>query len=114
MTPYDYGMGGFVAGQLGASAGAKPEWVRTMFSLRQAYGDHSMGESVFTEFVQRVGNRQFETERAARTWLEQQVEAHAPTSGRSVHLWWRASAKPNNLPNPKSSGLSPEKGGSAQ
>jgi hypothetical protein len=114
MTPYDYGMGGFVAGQLGASAGAKPEWVRTMFSLRQAYGDHSMGESVFTEFVQRVGNRQFETERAARTWLEQQVEAHAPTSGRSVHLWWRASANPNNLPNPKSSGLSPEKGGSAQ
>jgi hypothetical protein len=114
MTPYDYGMGGFVAGQLGASAGAKPEWVRTMFSLRQAYGDHSMGESVYTEFVQRVGNRQFENEREARTWLEQQVETRAPTSGRSVHLWWRVSAKPNNLPNPKSLGLSPEKRGSAQ
>jgi hypothetical protein len=114
MTPYDYGMGGFVAGQLNASAGARPEWVRTMFSLRQAYGDHSMGESVFTEFVQRVGNRQFENEREARTWLEQQVETHAPTSGRSVHLWRRASAKPSNLSNPKSLGLSPEKGGSAQ
>lgn len=114
ITPYDYGMGGFVAGQLGASAGARPEWVRTMFSLRQAYGDHSMGESVFTDFVQRAGIRQFESERAARTWLEQQVEARAPTSGRSVHLWWRASARPSGLPNQKSSGSSNAEGGSAQ
>lgn len=92
MTHYDYGMGGFVAGQLGASAGAGPEWARTMFSLRQAYGDHAMGESVFSDFVKRVGSRQFESERNARQWLEGQVEQRQPTSGRSVQLWWQASA----------------------
>jgi hypothetical protein len=103
ITPYDYGMGGFVAGQLGASAGARPEWVRTMFSLRQAYGDHSIGETVFTDFIQRVGSKQFENERDARAWLEQQIETRVPTSGRNVHLWWRASASAGDAPAAKSS-----------
>ena len=113
ITPYDYGMGGFVAGQLGASAGARPEWARTMFSLRQAYGDHSMGDSVFTDFIQRVGSKQFENERDARVWLEQQIEARAPTSGRSMHLWWRASTKAGDLPNSSATRASKRQGGEA-
>jgi hypothetical protein len=111
ITPYDYGMGGFVAGQLDASAGARPEWARTMFSLRQAYGDHSMGETVFTDFIQRVGSKQFENESGARAWLEQQVEARAPTSGRSVHLWWRASTKAGDIPNARATRASQRQGG---
>jgi hypothetical protein len=113
MTPYDYGMGAFVAGQLGASAGARPEWARTLYSLRQAYGDHSMGETVFSDFIQRVGNKQFENEREARAWLEQQVEMRAPTSGRNVHLWWRASTKASDLPVARGSRARKAQGGDA-